>query len=174
MAGPIVFIIAVAIAGAMNRSFILVPLLALAATITTAIIRTVTPSPAMDLKAVLTPETEQRPHNPLRGSGKRFVAGLIGYAVVFGLAALIAALFQITEFEPQVMLEDSWFAIVPAAIAFIAAWLSARIGLNQMAGMMDQMQNVVAQMQAGQQPGAPEGDAFTVEGEVIDPDQRDS
>lgn len=174
LTGPIAFVIAVATAGAMNRSFILVPLLALAASLTTVLIRTVTPSPAMDLKAALRPETEERPHNPLRGSGKRFAAGLVGYSIVFGLAAWIAALFRTTEFEPQVMLVDGWFAMIPAILAFVGAWISARIGLNQMANMMDQMQDAFADMQAGPPSDGSEEDAFTVEGEVIDPDQRDS
>ena len=174
VAGPMAFVVAVATAGAMNRSFILVPLLAVAASLTTVLIRTVTPSPAMDLKAALSPETEQRPHNPFRGSGKRFAAGLVGYAIVFGLAALIAAVFRTTEFEPRVMLIDAWFAIIPAILAFVGAWISARVGLNQMAGMMDQMQDVMAQMQAGRQPGVAEEDAFTVEGEVIDPEDDKS
>lgn len=174
VAGPIAFLIAVATAGVMNRSFILVPLLALAASLTTILIRTVTPSPAIDLKAALSPESEQRPHNPLRGSGKRFAAGLVGYAIVFGLAALVAAIFRTTEFEPQVMLMDAWFAIVPAVLAFISAWVSARVGLNQIAGMMDQMQDAFAQMQSGQGRVDPDDDAFTVDGEVIDPDRDDS
>ena len=174
VAGPIAFVLAIATAGAMNRSFILVPLLAAAASLTTIVIRTVTPSPALDLKAALTPDAEQRPHNPLRGTGKRFAAGLVGYTIVFGLAALVAAIFRTTEFEPQVMLVDAWFAIIPAILAFAGAWISARIGLNQMAGMMDQMQDAFAQMQSGQRSGDPEDDAFTVEGEVIDPDRRDS
>jgi len=173
LAGPIAFVIAVAVAGAMNRSFILVPLLALAASLTTVVIRTLTPSPAMDLGAALRPDSEQRPHNPFRGSGKRFAAGLVGYAIMFGLAAWIAALFRTTEFEPQVMLSDGWFALIPAILAFVGAWVSARIGLNQMAGMMDQMQDAFAQMQAGQAPPGADDDAFTVEGEVIDPDDRD-
>ncbi|MEM7328617.1 MAG: hypothetical protein AAF437_07750 [Pseudomonadota bacterium] len=174
LAGPIAFLVAVAIAGAMNRSFILVPVLALAATLTTILIRTVTPSPAMDLKSVLRPEAEQRPHNPLRGSGKRFAAGLVSYAIIFALAALVAALFHTTEFEPQVMLVDGWFAIVPAIMAFVGAWVSARIGLNQMAGMMDQMQDAFAQMQTGQTPDETDAEAFTVEGEILDPERDDS
>mgnify|MGYP001797127042 FL=1 len=70
LAGPVAFILAVAVAGAMNRSFILVPLLALAASLTTVIIRAVTPSPAMDLGAAMQSQAEQRPHNPFRGVGQ--------------------------------------------------------------------------------------------------------
>ncbi|MEM6557595.1 MAG: hypothetical protein AAF642_17055 [Pseudomonadota bacterium] len=174
LAGPVAFVLAVAVAGAMNRSFILVPLLALAASLTTVIIRAVTPSPAMDLGAAIQSQSEQRPHNPFRGSGKRFAAGLVGYAIIFGLAAWIAALFRTTEFEPQVMLSDGWFAIVPGIVAFVGAWISARIGLNQMAGMMAQMQDAFTQMQAGPSPAGSDDEAFTVEGEVIDPDNRES
>lgn len=96
--------------------------------------------------------------------------GLVGYAFAFGIAALIAAVFQATEFEPRVLGSDLAFLIVPALLAFVGAWVSARLGLNQMAGMMGEMQGMFSQMQTGQGP-ANDDDAFTVEGEVIDPDE---
>lgn len=174
LAGPFAFALAAITAGVMNRSFILVLLLAVVASLTTVIIRKVSPSPAMDLKSMLTPDAVPEPANPFRGVGRRFAIGLVGYSVLFGLSASIAAIFQTTEFEPQLMLADTWFAGVPAIIAFVGAWVSARIGLNQMAGMMGGMQDMFDQMQAGQDPGNSEEDAFTFEGEVIDPDERDS
>lgn len=174
LAGPIAFVMATILAGVMNRSFMLVAVLALAATLTTVIIRKVSPSPAMDLKAVLSPDAAPQPANAFRGAGRRLGIGLVGYAAIFGISAAIAAIFQTTEFEPQLMLEDAWFAAVPAVIAFVGAWVSARIGLNQMATMMGGMQDAFSQMQARQNPENPNGDAFTFEGEVIDPDERDS
>lgn len=174
LAGPLAFAFAAVVAGAMNRSFILVPLLAVIASLTTIIIRKVSPSPAMDLKAMLSPGAPPQPANPFRGVGRRFGIGLVGYAILFGLSASIAAIFQTTEFEPQLMLADMWFAGMPAIIACVGAWVSARIGLNQMAGMMSGMQDMFDQMQAGQDPTGSDDDAFTFEGEVIDPDERDS
>jgi len=173
LAGPLAFALAAITAGVMNRSFILVPLLAVVASLTTVVIRKVSPSPAMDLKAMLSPDAAPPPANAFRGLGRRFGIGLVGYAVLFGLAASIAAIFQTTEFEPQLMLVDMWFACIPAILAFIGAWVSARIGMNQMATMMGGMQDVFDQMQAGQSPPGPEDETFTFEGEVIDPDERD-
>ena len=175
VAGPVAFLTAVAAAGVMNRSFVLVPVLAVAATLTTIFIRHVTPSPAMDLKDMLSPEKEPPPNNPFRGLVPRLAGGLVGYAILFALAAGIAAIFQATEFEPQLMMVDAWFAIVPAMIALVGAWISARLGANQMASLMGQMQEAFSQMQAGQPQSGPEqDDAFTFEGEVIDPDKPDS
>ena len=175
LAGPLAFAFAAIAAGVMNRSFIIVPLLAVIASLTTVIIRKVSPSPAMDLKAMMTPDAAPQPANPFRGVGRRFAIGLVGYAVLFGLAASIAAIFQTTEFEPQLMPTDMWFTGIPAVIAFVGAWVSARIGLNQMASMMGGMQDVFNQMQSGPDTAtADDEDAFTFEGEVIDPDERDS
>lgn len=170
LAGPIAFLGAAIVAGVMNRSFIMVPLLAVAATATTIIIRKVTPSPAMNLQSMLDPNAADVKPNAFRGIAPRFAIGLVGYAIAFGLAALVAAMFQTTEFEPRVLTSDFGFLIVPAVLAFIGAWVSARLGLNQMANMMGELQGMFGQMQAGQGP-ANDDDAFTVEGEIIDPDE---
>lgn len=167
LSGPIAFVIAAIIAGAMNRSFMLVPLLAMAATATTIAIRKLTPSPAMNLQTLLNPDAREVEPNPFRGMGQRFGLGLIGYGIAFGLSALIAALFQSTEFEAQIQVSDLFYLAIPAVIAAVGAWFAARTGLNQMAGMMDQMQEMMATMQAQQQ--AANDDAFTVDGEVITP-----
>lgn len=172
LAGPIAFLGAAIVAGAMNRSFILVPLLAIAATLVTILIRKFTPSPTLNLQAMMTPEAETAKPDLFKGLMPRFAIGLVGYAIVFGLAAWIAALFQSTEFEPRVLASDIWFAVIPAILAVAGAWLSARLGLNQMASMMGEMQGMFSQMQAGQTPNAANDDeAFTVEGEIIDPDE---
>lgn len=172
LAGPIAFSTAAAAAGVLNRSIMLVPLLAIAASLTTILIRTLVPSPVNDLKAMLNPNAPSQPPSPFRGMGKRFGIGLIGYGIAFGMAALLAALFQTTDFEPRLMPSDVGYLLIPAAIAFIGAWLSSRLGFNQMAGMMGQMQNMFAQMKdAERQAGGDE--PFTVDGEVIQPDEDD-
>jgi len=175
LAGPIAFLSAAIVAGVMNRSVLLVPLLTVVATLTTLVIRKVSPSPVTDLKSVLTPDAQPAPPNLFRGVGRRFAIGLVGYGIAFGLAALIAAMFQTTEFEPQLMMSDTIYLIVPTLVAIVGGWISARVGMSQMADMMGQMQEMMAQMQAAQNPEAGD-DAFTVDGEVIDPDpdQKDS
>lgn len=170
LAGPLAFLGAAIVAGVMNRSVLLVPLLTVVATLTTIIIRKVSPSPVTDLQSVLSPDAPPSPPNIFRGVGRRFAIGLVGYGLAFGLAALIAAVFKTTEFEPQLMVSDSVYLIVPTLLALICAWISARVGMSQMAGMMGQMQEMMAQMQAAQSGQTAEEDAFTVDGEVIDPE----
>lgn len=170
LAGPFAFVSAAIGAGIMNRSIVIVPILALAGTATAILIRKVTPSPMMEVKNLLDPNAPHQTPGLFDGFFRRFALGTLGYGLVFGLAAMIAALFQTTELEPQVRLEDAGFALIPAGIALIGAWLSARIGISQMAGMAAQMQDMFAQ--ANPETGAPssDDDAFTVEGEIIDPD----
>ncbi len=170
LAGPIAFVTAAVTAGALNRSFMLVPVLAAGATLTTLLIRKVAPSPVSDLQSLLNPDAPPQQPSIFRGMGRRFGIGLIGYAVAFGISALIAALFQTTEFETRLMPSDAGYVVIPALVALLGAWGSARLGMSQMAGMMGQMQDMFAQMQAAQdQEGAEE--PFTVDGEVIDPDE---
>ena len=68
------------------------------------------------------------------------------------------------------MASDASYILIPALIALLGAWGSARLGASQMAGMMGQMQDMFAQMQAAQGQESAE-DPFTVDGEVIDPDE---
>lgn len=174
LVGPIAFLIAAITAGVMNRSVLLIPLLTVAATLTTIVIRKVSPSPVSDLKSVLSADAEPERPSIFRGAGKRFAIGLVGYGLAFWLAAMIAAIFQTTEFEPQVMISDTTYLLVPTIVAVIGAWISARIGMSQMAGMMSQMEDVFSQMQTAQSQTAQDGEdeAFTVDGEVIDPEDE--
>lgn len=174
LAGPLSFLSAAMVAGVMNRSLLLIPLIALASTATTVLIRMIAPSPVMDLKSMLDPSAPPEKPNPLQGAGRRFGMSMLGFGLVFGLSALIAAIFQTTEFQQQVQSLDLGFLTIPALIALIGSWLSARLGINQMAGMMQDMQGIFAQMQTGQTPQDPDEDAFTVEGEIIDPEDPKS
>lgn len=172
-AGPIAFIIAAMAAGVMNQSLMIVPLLALAATIATIIIRKVSPSPAVDLAAMLDPNAVPQKKSIFDGAGKRLGIGLVGYAVAFGFAALVAALFQETEFNQTLTTSDGWIILIPGILAILAAMLSARMGSNQIADMAGQMATMFAQMkdqQGDQTDPTADDDAFTVEGEIIDKD----
>jgi len=174
LAGPLAFIGAVIAAGIMNLSIVIVPLLAAASTATAILIKTVTPSPAAEIKDMLDTNASTEQPSPFKGAGRAFAIRTLGFGMVFGLAALIAALFQTTELEPSIRASDFSFLIIPSAIAFIGAWVSARIGFNQMAGMMGQMQEAFSQLQAGQPNPDAEHGTFTFEGEIIDPEERDS
>ena len=172
LAGPLSFLCAAMIAGVMNRSLLLIPLIALASTAATVLIRFIAPSPVTDLKTMLDPNARPQKPSPFKGVGRRFGVSVLGFGLMFGFSALIAAVFQPTEFQQQVQRLDFGFLAIPALIAIIGAWLSARLGINQMASMMQDMQGIFAQMQAGQTPRDEGEDAFTVEGEIIDPDDR--
>ena len=172
--GPIAFIGAAIAAGVMNRSIMIVPLLALVAVGASLLVQSVSPSPAMDLKNLLNPGQSTAPPSPFSGLGRRIGLRVLGYGIVFGIAAILAAIFQATEFEPQIRMFDLGLAAIAALLAILGGLLSARLGRNQMEGMMDQMQDMFSQMQSAQAPGSPDEDAFTVEGEVIDPENRDS
>ena len=172
--GPMAFIGMAIAAGVMNRSIMIVPLLALTATAVSILIRYVSPSPMMEVKDLLNPSAPSVRPSPFRGLGRRFGLGILGYGIVFGLAATIAAIFQATEFESQIRAFDFGLLAIPAALALIGGLLSARMGQAQMEGMMGQMQDMFSQMQDAQSAAATDEDAFTVEGEVIDPDKPDS
>lgn len=175
LAGPIAFVIAAMAAGAMNRSVMIIPLLALAATATTILIRLVSPFPALDLKSALSPDASPPKNVAFRGAGRRLLIGTVGYGFAFAFAAVVAAVFQATEFQPRLSLDDSGFAVIPGIIAFVGALVGARIGVYQMAGVMDQMQDMFAQAQNPSGTAPTEGkDVFTFEGEIIDPDKPDS
>jgi len=171
LAGPIAFVLAALSAGVMNRSAMIIPLLAVAATLTTVLVRKFSPSPALNLQAMLNPQASTKPESIFKGLLPRFGAGLVGYGLAFGFAALVAALFQVTEFEPRLLVTDTAFLIVPAILACFGAYMSAQMGLNQMANMAGQMQSMFSDIQAQQAANDESGDApFTFEGEVIDPD----
>ena len=172
VAGPITFVAAAMTAGVMNRSIMIVPLLALAATATTIIIRMVSPFPTFDLKSALSPNAPAEKPSAFRRAGRRLIIGIIGYGFAFGIAALIAAIFQTTEFQPQITISDAGYFLIPGLVAVIGATIGARIGVNQMAGMMEQLQDMFAQMQT--QKPANDDDGFTFEGEIIDPDEPKS
>ena len=174
LAGPLAFGSAAIIAGVMNRSIMIVPILALAGAAAAILIRIYAPSPVLEVKNLLNPDAPPKQPGVFDGLGRRLIFGVLGYGILFFLAAWIAALFQSTEFAQQVQGWDLGFAAVPAIIALIGAWLSARIGYNQMASMTAQMQDMFAQMNDPAGPTADDEDSFTFEGEIIDPDAKDS
>ena len=172
--GPIAFIGAAIAAGVMNRSIMIVPLLALIAMTTSVLVQAGSPSPTMELKDLLNQGQPSARPSPFRGLGRRFGLRVLGYGLVFGIAALFAALFQATEFQPQIRSFDFGLIAIPATLAVFGSLLSARIGRDQMEGMMDQMQDMFSQMREAQSGEEHQDDAFTVEGEVIDLKDRDS
>ena len=159
-----VFAIAVIYAGVANRSILIVPLIAFAAAAVQWLVSIVAPSPITGLQQMVSPDAA--PPNPVAKFGRGFGVSLVLYLFLFGLSALIAALFQETEFARRLIADDIWIVALPAGIAFAASVLSAKTGTNQVVGMMEDVQKAFAEMQAQQaQQDMAADDDFIVEGE---------
>ena len=172
-ASTLVFLVAVVVAGVMNRSIAIVPLLAIAATLTQLAVRRVAPSPIEGLQAAFQSPMGPPPH-PAAKLLRSALTSTVAYGVLFGFSALIAAMFQVTEFSRIVTQFDFGLIAVPTVLAFLTGVLVAKTAASQAANMMGDLQQAFADMQA-QQPGQPANDEepFTFEGEIIDPDDRD-
>lgn len=169
VAATLVFIIAVVVAGVMNRSIMMVPLLAITATLVQWLVGKITPNPVNALQDALDTGIATRP-----GAQKfapRIIAGTIGYGLVFMLTVFISALFQETELERALTQTDAMILAVTAGIAGVLSLLHAHTGARQAANMMGDFQQAFNEMQTGQ--AANDEDAFTFEGEIIDPEDRD-
>ncbi len=167
-----IFALAAIYAGVANRSFLIVPCLAAAAAAAQYVTGLIAPSPIQGLKFAFDPEA--RPPNPLSKAGRGFAMGVVLYGLLFSLAAMIAALFQETEFERALTGDDGLLVAVAAGFATVFSSLSARTGTSQIAGMMGNMQEAFADMQAQQATAdmAAGDDEFIVEGEIIEPDEK--
>ena len=154
-ASAFVFVIAVIVAGAANRSLLMVP--AIAAVATLANLNT----PRMSIN--LTGAPEQR----LVGRAMTvFFTRTVMFAFVFGLSALIAALFQETEFARDFTNFDVILVTVPFVLALILTTMAMRSPLGNPEEFVQDLRKAFAEMQenGGPQPAAND-DAFTVDGE---------
>lgn len=167
------FIVAVIYAGIANRSVLIVPLLAFAAASIQWLVSVIAPSPITGLQQMVSPEAP--PPNPAVKFGRGIGVALVLYLVLFCLSALIAALFQETEFARRLESADLWIAGIPALVAFAASVLSAKTGTSQVAGMMEDVQKAFADMQAQQaQQDMAADDDFIVEGEFTAANDEDT
>ncbi len=161
------FLIAAAYAGAINRSFLIVPLLAISAVAAQTVASLIAPSPITGLKAAFDPGAIEPPL--AKKAGKGFAGSLIGYGIVFALSAGIAALFQETEFVRGIELQDLMLSGGAGLIALSCSVLSSKLGASQVVGVMQSMQTAFAEMKATSDHH--DDDSFTVEGEIIEPDE---
>jgi len=170
-AAAIVFLIAVIAAGIMNRSVLMVPLLAAAATLTQFLVSRIIPSPLTEIKAGLNPNAPPTP--ALTKLSRGFFIATFGYGVLFVITVFISALFQETELAHALNRTDVYLITIPAATAAIFSLINARIANAQMATMMSGVQAIYAQMNSGDAPNpANDDDAFTIDGEIIDEDDK--
>ncbi|MEM8617735.1 MAG: hypothetical protein AAGF20_12490 [Pseudomonadota bacterium] len=161
IAGALVFPVAVALAAILNRSVWIVPLMAGAATLTQAAMAQLAPNPLNSLSAMV---SGSPPQNIWKKALRGFIAGTVGYGVVFSLVVLVAAVFQETELQPMVRQSDLILVALATATAAGLALINARTTARQMA-------QVMAQFGAAgtPDPGDPEtADGIIIEGEIIE------
>lgn len=170
-AAAIIFLVAVIAAGIMNRSVFIVPLLAVAATLTQFLVSKIIPSPLTDLKAGLNPQAPPTP--ALTKLTRGVIIATFGYGILFVFTVFISALFQETELAHNFTRTDLYLIAIPAIGAAILSLINARIANAQMATMMSGVQAMYAQMNPDGPPNpANDDDAFTIDGEIIDEDGK--
>lgn len=168
----LVLLITACIAGVFNRSVMIVPLLAIAGTLSQYAASRFAPNPLDSLKAAFT--GGQTAPGPGAKLTRGFIMSTLGFGVVYGLSALIAALFQETEFARTLTGFDAGLVIIPALMAFVLSIFVAKSIARQAAHMMGGLQEVFSEMQAQAGPAANDDDAFTFEGEIIEPEDDGS
>jgi hypothetical protein len=182
--GGIAFLAAIITAGAMNRSFGIIPLFAIAMTLAALILRR-NATPGLDLAAMMgQPKADDGPPGFFDGALNMFVQRLIGVAVLFGLTVLIAALFRETNIDRVMDGTDMLLIGVPFGITLASGYASQRMLASMgdgLAAMMAQMQEKMSSMQAsrgmggtgpGMDPGRPANDDDVIDGEFTEIDEN--
>lgn len=162
LGAALVFLIAVIVAGAMNRAVIIVPLLAGAATLVQYIAARIAPSPIAQLGAALNATTPSVPS--LNRLWISFLLGSAGYAVLFIITVFLSAMFQQTELARALGWTDLWILLVPSVTALLLSVINARVSASQVNGMMSNLNSAFGETSSS----SPE-EPFTVDGEVINP-----
>lgn len=149
----LVFVIAIIVAGAANRSLLMVP--AIAAVATLANLNT----PRMGVNLLGAPQ-----QGIVARAMTIFFTRSFLFAIVFGLTALVFALFQETEFARDFTVFDVCLLVVPFGLALIFTMVSMRSPLGNPQEFMADLQKAFEDMQTGA-PNSEQDDAFTVDGE---------
>lgn len=159
VASGLVFVVAVIVAGAANRSAIMVPALAGVATLA----HLNTPRLSLNLGGA--------PKQGLIGRAMTvFFTRTLVFGLVFGLSVLIAALFRETHLARDFTNFDIGLLVVPFALALVFTTISMRSPLGNPQAFMEDIQKAFAEMQAGQgmPSSASDDDDFTFDGEFED------
>jgi len=153
-----VFVVAVIVAGAANRSALMVPALAAAATL----------AGITRKKSGLTmPGMTVKEESLLARAGKMFLTRTLVFALLFGFTVVVAALFQETSLATETTLFDAALIAVPFILGFIFTEIASRTPVAGAAAMMGDLQTAFAEMQAGQ---SADEDGPIIDGEIIEPD----
>ena len=164
-ASAFVFVIAVIVAGAANRSLLMVP--AIAAVATLANLNT----PRMSINLTGAPE-----QGLIGRTMTVFFTRTFLFAIVFGFSVLIAALFRETELARDFTNFDVVLVTAPFVLALILTTIAMRSPLGNPAEFAEDLKQAFAEMQAGAGPDtqADNDNAFTVEGEFEERKPDDS
>lgn len=171
LGATLVFLLAVVAAGALNRSLVMVPLLAATATLTHWLVGKVVPNPLKNIQGIA--GNVAVPGRSPQALLMRFIAGTIGYGMIFMVTVFLSAIFQETELERALDGTDALILAVPAGIAALLSIATAYTGANQVTGMAADLHQTFARGHTDPH-GLHDEDAFTVEGEIIDPDDLKS
>ena len=158
LASALVFVLAVVVAGAANRSLLMVP--ALAGVATLAHLNT----PRLSLNLTGAPQQGLLSRAIMVFFMRTFLFGL-----VFGFTVLVAALFRQTELAREVTAFDIGLLVIPFGLALVFTAISMRSPLGNPEEFMQDLQKAFAEFQNGQGQAPQSGaDGFTVDGEYED------
>lgn len=167
IAAALVFPVTVAVAAILNRSFLMVPLLALAATGVQLLMSRVAPNPLTSFGAMA--QSGPKPVS-LNTTMVTFFIGACFYAGVFILFVFLSALFQETQLAHGIAPIDFVMIAIPSALAALFSFVSSRLAAAQVTDLMQQFQSGLNPDGAGRSDFDPD-DGMTIDGKVIDPDE---
>ena len=162
-ASAFVFVIAVIVAGAANRSLLMVP--AIAAVATLANLNT----PRMSINLTGAPE-----QGIIGRAMSVFVTRTVLFGVVFGLSVLIAALFRETDLARDFTNFDVVLVTGPFVLALILTTIAMRSPLGNPEEFVEDLKKALSEMQTGAAPNPDNDNAFTVDGEFEERKPDDS
>jgi len=143
VASALVFVIAVIVAGAANRSALMVPMIAGVATLANL------NTPRMSINFT------GKPQQGLVSRGITvFLTRTILFGIVFGLSVAIAALFRETGLAREFTTFDTILLTVPFGLALVFTAISMRSPLGNPEELMADIQKAFAEVAAGGGPGA--------------------
>ena len=159
----LVFVLAAIVAGAANRSLLIVP--ALAALATLANLNT----PRMMLNLTGAPQ-----QGIIARAMTIFFTRTLLFAIVFGFSVLVAALFRVTDLARDFTNFDIGLLVVPFGLALFMTAMAQRSPLGNPEELMADIQKAFADLQANNGAPPSSDDTFTVDCEFEERKPDDS
>ncbi|MGB2075049.1 MAG: hypothetical protein ACPH4G_00860 [Henriciella sp.] len=153
--GFVMAVIAAAIAG---TNIAIIPILALASTLTHWLAARISHRPDSPLGAALQSPTGQTARKKIAQLG--FFFGLLGYGFIFMLTVFISAIFGSVDLSQRLAGEDFYLVLAPVILASLIA-ITNRLQVSKPARP--------GQFQSSSRANTETQAPFTVDGEIIDP-----